>query len=202
MMLQPLTQTVLYLLENRMALPRENFTVQGFGFMRLRVSPDVRLHVWDARLRIAGVSDVHDHAQWAFNSIILSGSVVNIRFNVLDPSCMEPNAKLFTERTIKCGIGGGITEVPTRTVRLQEQRLELHTAGQQYKQEPEEVHRTNPVDGTVSIITQFRRDTDTARVFYPHGTEWVDAIPRAATLDEINDVGGLALKMMKAEVAA
>jgi len=76
---------------------------------------------------------------------------------------------------------------------------EMHLAGSSYRQEPDEIHRTVPADGTVTIIEQDRRETDTARTFWPAGLSWVDAIPREATYQEVLDIGGYGLQVLTAQ---
>lgn len=181
---------VRYLLENRLSLPRQDWTVQGFGFMRLRVDPNTRLHIWHSALRVPGVSDIHDHAQWSFSSRIMSGQIVNIRF---EESSGSPR---YHRGIIKCGIGGGMSaELPTDVDLVPIARPEIYETGEHYHQEAAEIHRTYAADGTVTLITQKRNDTDTARVYWPLGLQWADAIPRPATLDEIASIGGYALQM-------
>lgn len=183
---------VRYLLENRMTLPAKDWTAQGFGFMRLRVDDSTRLHIWDARLREAGVSDIHDHTQWAFTSHILSGQIINVRYRICEPTC--DNAHRYHMATITCGIGGGMHHSqPAQTIALLPGKPELYLPGMSYRQEPDEIHRTHAADGTVTLLKQERRQADTARVFWPEGGMWGDAIPRQASKDEISDVGGYAL---------
>jgi hypothetical protein len=184
-----------YLLKCRLELPAADWTMQGFGFLRLRVSDTMRLHVWDSRLRQPGVSDIHDHTQWAFTSHVLSGSLVNIRYQVCEPTC--DNAQPHTMAVLNCGIGGGMQDGSSRRVALLAGKPELYLPGSTYHQEPDEVHRTLPADGTVTLIEQKRREVDTARVFWPVGGEWGDAIPRQATRDEVKDVGGFALSIFQ-----
>jgi hypothetical protein len=62
------------------------WTVQGMGFMRLHLAGHCWLHVWDSRLRVPGVSMIHDHLQWGLESTILSGSLVNRRYQVCEKS--------------------------------------------------------------------------------------------------------------------
>lgn len=192
MTIEMLRDLARYLLVNRNSLPRGDWTVQGFGFMRLRISPSLRLHVWDSRLRVPHASDIHDHAQWAFRSTVLAGSICNVRYSITDPGA--PGALEHNMGTIKCGIGGGMSDEKPVLIGLLPLVPEMYTAGQSYSQEPGEVHRTMPTDGTVTIIEQFRRETDCARVFWPKGIEWGDAIPRKAETWEIEEVGGFALK--------
>ncbi len=187
-------ELVHYLLENRLTLPAKDWTVQGFGFMRLRVAPCMRLHIWDARLRETGVSDIHDHTQWAFTSHVISGQIINVRYTIHDAGQPHHMAVLT------CGIGGGMrSDKPAELVKLLAGKPELYVPGQSYRQEPDEVHRTHAADGTVTLIRQERRQVDTARVFWPQGGTWGDAIPRQATRDEIGDVGGYALRIFGEE---
>lgn len=181
-------ELVRYLLKNRMNLPIEDWTMQGFGFLRLRVDSNTRLHIWDARLRRPGVSDIHDHAQWAFTSIIISGSIINIRYKLSEGTP-------FMMATLQAGIGGGMKSDSTEEVLIKAETPELYTVGDSYRQEPAEVHRTAATDGTVTLISQERKATDTARVFWPKGSVWGDALPRQATEKEIEDVGGFALSI-------
>jgi hypothetical protein len=177
-----------YALLKRMSMI-EDWTVQGFGFMRLRIDDNTRLHVWDSRLREPGVSDIHDHAQWAFRSLVLSGRIINVKFDIT-PDSGYPHWM----STITCGLGGGQPSQPVE-VELSPQQPELYLPGDGYRQGAEEIHQTFPADGTVTIITQERRDTDTARVFWPKGLAWGDAIPRSARREEVDAVGAFALAM-------
>lgn len=178
---------VLDTLKNRASLPMKNWSVQGFGFMRYRVSPNVRLHIWDSRLRIPNVSDIHDHAQWSFTSRVMSGQIVNIRLE-------EGSGDRYLRGVIKCGVGGGkLPGLPEPCDLHPVQRPEIFGAGEHYHQEADEIHRTYAEDGTVTLITQERKDTDTARVYWPNGSEWVDAIPRPATAWEVQEIGARAL---------
>ena len=190
-------ELVRYLLANRLSLPERDWTVQGLGFMRLKVAPSVRLHIWDARLRQAGVSDIHDHTQWAFTSHIISGQIINVRYQVCEPTC--DNAHRYNMATLTCGIGGGIHPQPVQVVNLLAKRAELYLPGMSYRQEPDEIHRTHAADGTVTLLHQERRQVDTARVFWPEGGAWGDAIPRQATRNEIDDVGAYALTIFGTE---
>lgn len=178
-----------YLLTNWHALPHSDWTVQGFGFLRLRISPSLRLHVWNSQLRIPGVSDIHDHAQWDFDSTVMSGQIVNLRYDI------EAGGIPHQMATILCGEGGGMESPAPEAVGLKPYEPELYTRGQSYSQKAAEIHRTMPADGTVTLIRQQRADVKTARVFWSQGSEWVDAIPRTASQQEIRPVVQHALKV-------
>lgn len=183
---------VRYLLVHRNALPPEDWTAQGFGFLRLRVNENTRLHIWNSGLRIPGVSDIHDHAQWSFTSRIMSGQLVNLRFE----ESTGGGIPRYHRGTIVCGTGGGLpAQVIAEVDLLPSSRPEVYEEGENYFQEASEIHRTFAADGTVTLISQQRKETDTARVYWPLGSGWVDAIPRQATLDEINEIGGHALSL-------
>jgi hypothetical protein len=189
-------ELVRYLLENRQSLPAKDWTVQGFGFMRLRVADSVRVHIWDARLRQPGVSDIHDHTQWAFTSSVVSGQIINVRYT------LDARGQPHHMATLTCGIGGGMhNNKPAELVTLLPGTPELYAPGMSYRQEPDEIHRTHAADGTVTLIRQERRQVDTARVFWPEGGSWGDAIPRQATRDEIDEVGGYALLIFGRDAA-
>lgn len=187
---------VRYLLENRMHLPREHWTMQGFGFLRLRIDDSTRLHIWDSRLRVPGVSDIHDHTQWAFTSHVISGSIINIRYTI------DPDGQPHNMAVLNCGIGGGMQTALPEAVVLRIGTPELYLPGSSYHQEPDEIHRTTASDGTVTLLKQDRRETDTARVFWPVGGTWVNAIPRTAKEWEINEVGAFALSIFNAETTS
>lgn len=165
-----------FCLEHNDCFPAEVWTQQGFGFLRLRISPSVRMHVWDSRLRLPGVSDIHDHTQWAFTSHVISGEIMNIRYSV------DESGDTHEMGTLTCGIGGGLHSDSVKRVGLVPGVPEIYTPGMSYRQEPDEVHRSIPTDGAVTIIEQERRDVDTARVFWTAGSTWGNAIPTTADL--------------------
>lgn len=189
---------VRYLLEQHRNLPLQHWTAQGFGFLRLKINDSVRIHVWDQRLRIPGASDIHDHTQWAFTSNVLSGSLINIRYTVYEANGVPPaEARPYHMGVLKCGIGGGMVSDSLKDVLLIASKPEHYLPGSTYRQEPDEIHRTIPQDGTITVIQQERRDVDTARVFWPLGGAWGDAIPRQAEQWEIENVVGYALKVWR-----
>lgn len=195
MMLRELAR---YLLKNRLQIPLSDWTTQGFGFLRLRINPNLRLHVWHSKLRVAGVSDIHDHTQWAFDSHIIAGMMVNVRFHITEDKCEGSFPHMMG--TIQTGMGGGMKSEP-KAVRLFAQKPELYLPGDRYHQEPDELHRSMPVDGTVTIIAQQRRDNEEARVCWPVGSSWGDAIPRHAHSDEVDEIGALALAIFDQEAS-
>ena len=182
-------ELVRYLLTQWDRLPSTDWTTQGFGFLRLRAAPNLRVHVWHGALRVAGVSDIHDHAQWDFQSLILSGHIVNVRY------CIGAQGLLHNMAQIVCGVGGGMEQTAPEPIRLSPGIPEIYASGDTYMQKAAEIHRSLPADGTVTLIRQVRTDVETARVFWPYGGEWVDAEPREAKTAEVRLAVEYALKV-------
>lgn len=188
--------TVLSLLRNWDQYSPEAWTVHGFGFLRFRLDDDVRLHLWDSRLRIEGVHDIHDHAQWSFKSLVVWGEIGNTRFSELDAPDLSrvTSVSSYKTATIHAGMGGKLNPESIRQTWLAAYLRERHQIGQCYGQVSGEIHRTDWAEGTVTIIHQKRTSSNSARVFWPLGEEWVAAFPRVATPGEVGAACKLALK--------
>lgn len=178
-----------YSLKHRHDFPLADWSQQGFGFLRLRLNSTARLHIWDSRLRVKHVSDIHDHAQWEFSSYIVAGLLLNQRYRVV---ASDGIGVLHHTALIKCGVGGGMGTAPAQLVKLYPRPIESYGPGQTYQQNPDEVHRTHADDGTITLIEQRRTGVDTAQVYWPYGEDWVDAIPTQATAATIEAVAGAA----------
>jgi hypothetical protein len=178
------------------------WTVQGFGFLRTYFGPpsnpkEFRLNVWDSSLTVPGVSTIHDHP-WHFVSFVVAGCFQNQRYTVIeedDGSRMIDGPDVFDYTTIKTGEGGGMTKSPIRYARLRPGVIESFSPGQTYSQGNTEIHETIFSDGCVTLNKRKRvGDGEHARVFWPHGTQWVDAEPRPANWSEVALVTGRALE--------
>lgn len=168
------------------------WSLQGMGFIRLHLVGHCRLHVWDKRYRVPGVSMIHDHLQWALNSTILSGELVNRIYrenSVQDFGVSQP----YLVATIKPGMGCYFKSEPHLTHLSPMLLPERLLPGDTYRQAPDVIHETDAIDGTVTIIRKEPTPDDSARVFWPAGTEWGSAEPRRATPDEVADIVGRAL---------
>lgn len=165
-----------------------DWSLQGMGMLRLKLSPTMRLHVWDSRYRWPGVSMVHDHLQWHLHSTIIAGRLNNIRY------VESPDGVLFKYRTLRAGYGCTFVDDGPSEIRLLSGDVEEYTEGANYTQCAAEIHETDAVDGTVTIMTQRRTESDQARVFWPADREWGTAEPRPATIDEIRAITGHALE--------
>lgn len=179
------------------------WTVQGFGFLRTYFGPPAapkmfRLNLWDSRFTVKGVSTIHDHP-WDLSSLIVAGDFTNQRYGVTDvrdaidsPEYMIPPKHAFM--TIKTGVGGGgIEHDAVKYCTLYRREPEHYLPGDTYHQDAEEVHETLFKDGSVTLNKRVG-DTEHARVFWPVGTEWVDAKPRTAHHAEIEAATAYSLR--------
>lgn len=176
----------------------EDWSVQGFGMMRMYLDPakEWRLNVWHSSLAVPNVSTIHDHP-WNFRSWIIAGRFVNQKFDIYPDSeeirdragnSPESVFQKVDYMRIKTGEGGGPDGVK-KTCYLRKFVPQLLLPGDSYDQIWNEVHESMYDDGTVTINRRQRVGTgEHARVFWPHGQEWVDAEPRRATPAEFYSV--------------
>jgi hypothetical protein len=175
------------------------WTVQGFGFLRTYFGPPgspkmFRLNLWDSRFTVPGVSTIHDHP-WDLTSLIVAGDFTNQRYDVVDER-HGPRPTFGATHdfaTIKTGVGGGIDRSNTSYCILVPQPKERYLPGDTYHQYASEVHETLFMDGSVTLNKRIG-DTEHARVFWPFGADWVDAMPRPATQREVFDAVSHSLK--------
>lgn len=190
----------------RLVLERpENHTwsIQGFGMLRTYLDAEKRwrLNIWHSRFAVPGVSIIHDHP-WDFTSWVLCGKFHNQRYVQLLPRNHIPldlyvklmeRAEIFEWATIKTGEGGG-PDGDRGFVVLGRKDREQYWPESIYRQNATEIHASYYDDGTVTFNDRRRReDGEHARVFWPAGTNWVDAEPREATPDEVREMTEFAL---------
>lgn len=170
-----------------------DWTVQGFGMFRLYLSKAIRLHVWDSRFKVENVTTIHNHP-WDFESEVISGGMVNAVY-----SEWEADLPATHDRTeIVCGTGGGMTDIPPCPTILRCNFRRAYLPGETYKMTAEDLHESDYVDGSITLVERFfRENTENALVYVPHGTKWVSAEPRKATLEEINAMAIKALEVLK-----
>jgi hypothetical protein len=162
------------------------WSLQGFGMLRLYLTKELRLHIWDSRFAVDNVSLLHDHP-WDFESLIISGGLTNYRYNFAAGSG-------YLYSVIQCGAGGCAKTEPAPCA-LTERSIENLGPTEIYRQIADEIHKSVPDDGTITLIERtFKADTEHARVFWPEGEKWVSAEPRPATPEEVNAITFNALK--------
>lgn len=167
------------ILRNAVNLGR-GWTVQGLGMLRLYLDDSTRLHVWNSRFIIPGVSPLHTHP-WAFDSIVVAGTVRQRRYT--EKICTE-YIQSFNRAQITCGANAKIEQQDK--VWLSELPEEVFNEGQSYRQWAEEIHRSYPEDGTVTLVTRhFQADREHAYVYWQGENGFVSAEPRNATPEEI-----------------
>lgn len=157
------------------------WTTMGFGMIRTYLDDQktYRLNIWDDRLMVPRVSVIHDHP-WDFTSLVLCGRIANTRYEL--NKIKAPNHSF---QHIVTGEGGGPAGL-AEDCHLEACPVELLDAGKQYSQDREEIHRTEALRGTVTLNRRSPPTVNhTARVFWPLGEQWVDAMPRHATPDEV-----------------
>lgn len=154
------------------------WSLQGFGQLRLYLSKEIRLHVWSGKFQYIPQPDpIHDHP-WDFESEVIAGSLLNVRY-AIGPS-REDRFLNYKKITIQCGPGGK-AEPGYNHVYLFAHTIECIEAGNGYKQHAEEIHESIPAEGSVSVITRrFLADTEHAHVFVPRGKEFTSAEPLKA----------------------
>lgn len=169
------------------------WTLQGFGMLRLYLPGGQRLHVWSKRHKVQNVSEIHTHP-WNFRSTIVAGCLRNHIYRVGGiPSC---SGEWMYEQKIRCGEGGGLTGERERKY-LYLETLDIFHEGDTYEQRYDEIHLSEPYDGCVTLVERVvpeGNSPDHACVYYPVGTEWVSAEPRPATEQEILEITRNALK--------
>lgn len=170
---------------------RHEWTLQGFGMLRTYLGEDrrLRLHVWDSRFRTKDVSDVHDHP-WDFESLVLRGSIRNVRYDARE-SVFPVSRQIHCLGRITCGPSPEVRgPQDVKRICLFQQSDVTYEAGERYVMSSVELHASVPEDGTVTVCRRsfVKKDTETARVCWPLGTEWVGAEPRAATPEEVREI--------------
>lgn len=182
------------LIENILTRPHGfDWSVQGLGMMRMYLSQAVRLHIWDGALRVPGVSAIHSHP-WDLQSRIVAGRYKQHRYQLLADNATHTYAEQFNVALIQCGEHAGVVEEPTKLYMI-EMPLEIYAAGEGYLQSKEEIHLSLPDDGTVTLVERtFHEDRDHARVYWRGAGGWVDAKPREATKEEVEEITQRALR--------
>ncbi len=168
------------ILEEPLGKNRE-WTLQGFGMLRLYLTESIRLHIWDSRFGID--SSIHTHP-WAFSSRIVVGRIHNTKYReVQDPVYLHYNKML-----IKPGLELEAKGDPT-LVFLEVLPVHTYRQGEYYNQAHNELHQTSYMDGTVTILKQFRGDlSDEAYTYWPYGEQWKNCKPVPAKDEDVINI--------------
>lgn len=178
-----------HILENRHGF---QWSLQGLGMLRCSLPSNHRLHVWYPAFAWVKDAILHTHP-WSFKSGIISGTILNTRFKAQERD--ELWCETWKGMTIKCG-PGGCAMSEAETYHLLRMPTEVWCAGSHYEQAADEIHLSQPTDGTVSIIERLN-DTEIAKVFWPVGKSWDSAEPRPPTREELDEACEFALMGFK-----
>lgn len=152
------------------------WTAQGLGMARcyLDESKKYRINVWDSRLARPGVSRIHTHP-WHFDSLILNGVIHNTRFQ---QTSGYPWGKKYNYMRIACGKDSGAVDGGVMQCELHKHPMEIYKIGDWYRQEADEIHLSNAMDGTVTLnVREEATEDHSAYVFWPMNEVWVTAKP-------------------------
>lgn len=157
-----------------------DWRVHGIGFIKAYVTPDksTRLNIYNKKFITPGITIHHDHP-WHLTSRILAGELTNTRFKrmktTLDIEASD-EYEIFNEGVINCANFRGVEDRP-RLAYLASCKPEVYGPGKTYMQFADEIHKTEAVDGTVTLMrrTTALNGNGTARVFWPIGTQYVNA---------------------------
>lgn len=164
-----------------------SWTVQGFGMVRTKLADVGRIHIWDSRLAVPLVSTIHEHP-WPLSSLVISGELLNQRFGHAGDYGLP-----YKRSRIATGEGGGLIGEPEDICILPSVH-EAFGPGASYSQAPEELHRSIPQDGTVTLLSRpMGEPLQETWVYWPRGDEWVSAEPRPAKEFEVSRAVMLAL---------
>lgn len=169
--------------------------VHGLGMLQIYIPDDARIHIWDGKLRVDNVSQLHSHA-WGFRSTVVAGVMRQKRYKVQEGISGHVNAipHKYNLATITPGAKPEPRDI--REVWLRAGETEVYNAGSYYWQESNEIHASGPEDGTVTLVERIRgKGADEAKVLWPVGTEFVTAAPRVPTYEEAEAVISHALKV-------
>lgn len=145
----------------------------GIGFVKAYLDREktVRLNIWHSGFIVPEITAMHTHP-WGLRSQIVAGKLTNYRWDRTTSDLGQG----FMEGRINCERFCGIEGQPRR-VYLARGDAEVYTPGMTYRQEPHEIHHTEFEDGTITVMTRVPApETEgTASVFWPQGSDYVDA---------------------------
>jgi hypothetical protein len=143
----------------------------GIGMLRTYLDEDrtVRLNLWHKGFLNPGISTMHTHPR-PFTSTVYAGMMTNITYARRAFGGVE-----YREGIIQCGDAfNGIES--THTVYLEEIDRRVLYTGDTYSQPTEVIHDTDFINGTVTVMTWDRAESDKhASVFWPPLVGWGDA---------------------------
>jgi len=125
----------------------------GLGMAKAYISPTRRVHVWDKRLRHPGrwEESIHSH-RWDMHSLVVAGRIKQEEFF----ASPDPHGT-----HMEWSVANTTSADPHALTLVSEQRLQLRRAdtivraGESYSMPRGSFHRTDAVDGTVTLMSRF-----------------------------------------------
>ncbi len=158
---------------------------QDIGLLSLRLDEqrEFALHVWVPE-RCDGPAPIHDHP-FDFVSTVIAGQMINTRY-------VEDTSGLKYLRERYCP-----SDETSRTSDyvLLHSEAETLEEGDHYEQDARELHDSQQINGTVTIIRRMFRHVDELTVCRPEGTAWVSGAARAPTSQEVQAFTAKALSL-------
>jgi hypothetical protein len=170
--------------------PVSDWSVQGFGLLRLYIRKVGRLHIWVSALRYPGVTMVHNHS-WDLRSTIVSGCLINRRWT------QQPFGERWKRRRILTGYDCKFVQPADDEVYLIEEPRDVYHAGDVYRQNASAIHMTDAEDGTVTLMERNEDTNGEADLYWRITEEWGTARPRKATPEEITNGCRKALRILE-----
>jgi len=175
--MSPLQIAVRTILEQPLAY---EWSVQGFGLLRLYMRNDARLHIWDKRLRYQNVSMIHNHSWWLHSTVVV-GELRNRRYV---RTGLGDDTAMWCKRLVTGYSTRDVSE--PKLVLMRALDVEFYRPGDAYLQAPNVVHETDADDSTVTLMKRNETEGDgQADVYWPADGKWGTAKPRPASTDEI-----------------
>ena len=194
-MLRPLQLVVFQILDKAVEY---EWTMQGFGLLRMYIKDKARLHIWDDRLEYPNVSKIHNHS-WDLKSTIISGRLFNIQYQKVDDSLNKPT---HWHSRFVCGLNTKQLAEPEAVI-LKRGFSERYEPGQTYSQKAEEIHLTEADRGTITLMErQLDGAFGEADLFWSIDKEWGTAKPEIADKETIHKCCGFAMKRLEKEIGS
>lgn len=129
-------------------------SLHGLGFIQLQLQGGQRLHVWHPELprrRCFEHSSIHNH-RFGFESQVLVGQMININYRAFDAHEDDATHLLYLHEGQRSPRGGR-PWAPYQPVTMFEESREVIDAGQIYRMQAYDFHRTEPGgDGRVATL--------------------------------------------------
>lgn len=133
---------------------KEVISLHGLGFIQVQLQGGQRLHVWHPELPRRSCfehSAIHNH-RFSFESQVLVGEQINIRYRAIDASEEAATHRLYLHEGPRTANGGRPWE-PNAPVIMREESHQAIPAGLAYRMYAYDFHRTEPGgDGRVATL--------------------------------------------------